>query len=341
MTKLLKTAFVFLLCLASLSISAVNNPTGEARRANAADFFRHPQQSNKYNEMWSYVFVFDNGTRAYVNYTWMYVPTQGFRIGTDFSVWNFKGKSYSVGRQYSTDRFVENKSANRININNNDYIMENTPGAGHRLVFSANKSGERFLDLTFTSAVSGMVPGNGEFTVNGEKFGLVVHIPHGRVRGRLGVGKDTIEVQGYGYMDQVWQTEKPTEMAARMVTLSMPSSKTFIAGRIGITRSGLPFGYAIHHAEGTSKIVFANSVLEDGNNYNPRRSPKNLTFVWNDENVPPLKFDATPQEIFSILANFEGFLERNVVKLALGDLRYRRGRSATELGRLDWVIAGF
>jgi len=332
---------LIVLCLTAFCTANVSNPAGEVRKTSAADFFRHHQKSDKYNEMWSYVFVLDNGAKAYVSYTWMYVPTKGFQIGTDFSVWNFKGKSHSVGRQYSTDRFVEDKSTNSIYINNKDYLMEKAPGVGHRVVFSADKNGKKFLDLTFTSAVSGQVQGDGIFTVNGEKFGLFVHIPYGRVKGRIGIGEDTLDVQGYGYMDQAWQTEKPTEMAARMITFSMPSAKSFIAGRIGIAKNGKPFGYAIHHSNGVSKVINANSVLEDDKNYNPKKFPKNLSFVWNDETIAPLKFEARANETFSILSNFDGFMERNVVKLALGELIYRRGRSTTELGRLDWVIAGF
>ena len=340
MAKLFKI-IIAVLCLTALSIAAVNNPTGEMRRTNAADFFRHPQKGEKYNEMWSYVFVLDNGAKVYVNYTWMHVPTQGFKIGTDFSVWNLKGKSHSVGRQYSTDRFAENKSANTISINKDDYLMEKAPGTGHRVLFSADKNGKKFLDLTFTSAVGGQVQGDGIFTVNNAKFGLYVHIPYGRVKGRIGIGADTIEVQGYGYMDHTWQTEKAADLSARMLTLSMPSAKTFIAGRIGITKGGEPFGYAINFAENTPKIVNAASVLEDEKPYNPKKFPKNLTFNWNNPDVKPLKFEAKANESFSILSNFDGFLERNAVKLALGDLIYKRGRSTTELGKLDWTIAGF
>jgi hypothetical protein len=340
MAKLSKIILIAL-CLTQFCIASVTMPAGEVRKTSTADFFRHPQKGDKYNEMWSYVFVLDNGAKVYVSYTWMYVPTQGFKIGTDFSIWNFKGKSYSVGRQYSTDKFTEDKNANSIYINNKDYSMEKAPGTGHRVVFSANKNGRKFLDVTFTSAVSGQVPGDGVFNVSGEKFGLYVHIPYGRIKGRVGIGEDTLEVQGYGYMDQAWQTEKPTEMSARMITFSMPSSKEFIAGRIGITKNGLPFGYAIHHSENTSKIIFAESVFESEKKYNPKSFPKDLTFVWSNPDVPPLQFEAKAQETFSILSNFDGFMERNAVKLALGELRYRRGRSATELGKLDWVIAGF
>jgi hypothetical protein len=340
MVKLQKITLA-VLCSISFCISAVNNPTGEARKTNAEDFFRHPQKSDKYNEMWSYVFVLDNGAKVYVSYTWMYVPTQGFKIGADFSVWNFKGKSHSVGRQYPTDRFVENKSANSININRDNYLMENLPGAGHRVLFSADKNGKKFLDLTFTSAESGMVQGDGLSKVDGANFALFVHIPYGRVKGRVGIGDDTLEVQGYGYMDHAWQTEKPTEMATRMVTLCMPSSQSFIAGRIGITKNGEPFGYAIHRSENSSGIVYANSVLEDEKKYSPKKFPKNLTFVWKDSTVAPLKFEAKAQESFSILSNFDGFLERQAIKLALGNLLYKRGRSTTELGKLDWSIAGF
>jgi len=340
MTKLPKIAFI-LLCLASFGISAVNNPIGEARATTAADFFRHPQKGDKYNEMWSYVFVLDNGAKIYVNYTWMYVPTQGFKIGTDFSIWNFKGKSHNVGRQYSTDRFIEDKNTNSISINKGDYLMEKVPGIGHRVLFSANKNGKKFLDVTFTSAVSGLVPEDGVFNVDGNRFGLFVHIPYGKIKGRMGIGEDTVEVSGYGYMDHVWQNEKPAEMATRMLTFSMPSSKLFIAGRTGVTKNGIPYGYSIHTAENTSKIIYPVSILENEKNYNPKNFPKNLTIVWSDTSVAPLKFETKAQETFSILSNFDGFLERNAVKLALGELLYKRGRSQTELGKLDWTIAGF
>jgi len=326
MTKLPKIMLI-LLCLASFGISA--------------DFFRHPQKGDKYNEMWSYVFVLDNGTKVYVNYTWMYVPTQGFKIGTDFSIWNFNGKSYSVGRQYSTEKFIEDKNTNSISINKGDYLMEKAPGAGHRVLFSANKNGKKFLDVTFTSAVNGLVPGDGVFNVDGNKFALFVHIPYGRIKGRVGIGEDTVEVSGYGYMDHVWQNEKPAEMASRMLTLSMPSSKSFIAGRIGVAKNGTPYGYCIHTAENKSKIIYPISLLENEKKYNPKSFPKNLTIVWNDTNIVPLKFEAKAQETFSILSNFDGFMERNAVKLALGELLYKRGRSLTEHGKLDWIIAGF
>jgi len=341
MIEFVKNSLLFLLCLCSLGIAAINNPAGEERKTNSADFFRHPQKSDKYNEMWSYVFVLDNGAKVYVNYTWMYVPTQGFKIGTDFSIWNFKGKSHSVGRQYSTDRFIEDKNTNSISISNGDYLMEKLPGAGHRVLFSANKNGKKFLDVTFANAVNGLVPGDGVFNVDGNKFGLFVHIPYGRIKGRLGIGEDTVEISGYGYMDHVWQNEKPAEMATRMLTLSMPQQKSFIAGRIGVTKNGNPYGYSIHHSENTSKIIYPASILENEKNYNPKSFPKNLTIVWNDTNTAPLKFEVKAQETFSILSNFEGFLERNAIKLALGELLYKRGRSQTEHGKLDWTIAGF
>ena len=341
MTKFIKNSLLLLLCLASLGISAVNNPVGEERKTNVADFFRHPQKGDKYNEMWSYVFVLDNGTKIYVNYTWMYLPTQGFKIGTDFSIWNFNGKSQSVGRQYPTDRFVEDKSTNSISINNGDYLMEKAPGTGHRVLFSANKNGKKFLDVIFTSAVSGVVPGDGVFNVDGNKFGLYVHIPHGRIKGRVGIGEDTLEISGYGYMDHVWQNEKPVEMATRMLTLSMPQPKSFIAGRTGITKNGTPYGYSIHHEENISKIIYPVSVLENEKTYHPRYFPKNLTIVWNEATTAPIKFEVKAQETFSILSNFDGYIEQKAVKLVLGELLYKRGRSQTEHGKLDWTIAGF
>jgi len=302
----------------------------------ANDFFRHPQSGAKnYSESWDYVFVLDNGAKAYISYTWMNVPGSGQKIGTQMSVWNLNGKSASVGRQYPTERFKEEKEKNTINIKN-EYLMENLPGKGHRVFFTADKNGKFFLDLKFTSADPAKTHGDGVFNVGGQKYGLYVHIPYGRVEGRIGINNDTITVKGYGYMDHSWLTDAATNMVARSILVTGPG-KERIAGRINISPKGEIFGYAV--SKGTP--VLPEQILEGENAYKPNRFPKDLTIIWKDEALAPLKFEIKAQERFSILANADGFLERQLIKSTMGEIFYLRGRAQTEAwGRVDWILSG-
>jgi hypothetical protein len=267
----------------------------------------------------------------------MNVPGSGQKVGTQFSIWNFKNKSANVGRQYPPERFKEDKSANLINIKD-EYKMENLPGKGHRVLFTADKNGKYFLDLKFTSVDAAQIPGDGVFNVSGQKYGLYVHIPYGRVEGRIGVNNDTISVKGYGYMDHSWLTDAATNMTARSLIFT-GSNSSRIAGRINISPKGEHYGYAI--ANSNSKPIFPAAVLEGEGAYNPKKFPKELTIKWNNEEIQPLKFEAKVHEKFSILSNADGFVERQMIKSTMGEIFYLRGRAQAEhWGRIDWVMSG-
>ncbi|MCL2207499.1 MAG: hypothetical protein FWB90_05310 [Fibromonadales bacterium] len=302
----------------------------------ANDFYRHPQNGAKnYSESWDYVFVLDNGAKAYVNYTWMNVPGQGWKIGTQLSIWNLNGKSTSVGRQYPTERFKEEKGKNTINIKD-EYLMENLPGKGHRVLFTADKNGKFFLDLKFTSADPAQIPNENVFNIDGQKYGLYVHIPYGRIEGRIGINNDTIDVKGYGYMDHSWLTDAATNMIARSL-LFTGQNKDRIAGRINIGPKGEILGYAIYKGA----PVLPAEILEDESTYNPKKFPKELTIKWKNEEIAPLKFEVKSQERFSILAYADGFAARQAMKIQMGEIFYLRGRAQTQhWGRVDWVLSG-
>ena len=95
--------------------ATVTEPQGADRALTVSDFMPHKAITKEFNETWSYQFVFDNGTRAFVNYSLLNVPGSGRKIGCDLSFWNFKGKTYSVGRQYPPERLVANKEKSTTN----------------------------------------------------------------------------------------------------------------------------------------------------------------------------------------------------------------------------------
>ena len=327
------------LLLTNLVFSAVNKPVGAVRAAAAGDFFRHVQTGKNYSESWDYVFVLDNGAKAYVTYTWLNSSNE---IGTQFSVWNFNGKSSNVGRIYPTERYKEDKSANTISIKD-EYKMEKLPGTGHRVLFTADKNGKYFLDLKFTSAQAAQIPGDGVFEVNGQKYGLYVHIPYGRVEGRIGINNDTIAVKGYGYMDHSWSSDDAVKLISRSFVFSsttLEKSANKIAGRINVSPSGEVFGYAVSAIAGTAaELAMPIQILDNGSVYNQKKFPGNVEIKWNKEEFPALSFAAVHQEKYALLANM------GIPKIAIsakgGDIFHLRGRSKTQhWGRVDWIISG-
>ena len=96
--------------------SDVQAPSTNIRNVDKSDFFAKNLKSAKNTEAWTYQFVFDNGTRAYVNYATIVIPASGKKIGCDISFFNLKGKKSNIGRQYPLERIKEYKDQNKISI---------------------------------------------------------------------------------------------------------------------------------------------------------------------------------------------------------------------------------
>ena len=331
-------------CICSVAFAGdVVAPQGAVRSVSVDDFMPHKNSSKDFNETWSYQFIFDNGTRAFINYSTLNIPGVGNKVTCDMSFWNFKGKTHTVGRQYPPERLKADKVSATININD-EYKMEHKPGKGHRVFFSADKGGLFLLDVTFESAIVGKVTGNGVWKIGKETFGQYVHIPYGRFSGKIAYNEDTITVKGYAYMDQTWQTEQATDMAARSINFSTNAKSPLFAGRVSIAKSGEPFGYALYNNENGIKLAQPKAIKEDESNYSGKKFAKgDLTFDWQDASIPALKFNvAKTLEKASILDKVDGWFAKKAFKIATGgEVLFYRGRSDASHGKkLDWCLTG-
>lgn len=342
----LKVLYGILAFLFSASLAFAGDvvaPQGSARNVTVDDFMPHKNSSDDFNETWSYQFVFDNGTRAFINYSTLHIPASGKKVACDLSFWNFKGKTYTVGRQYPPERLKADKASATIDIKG-EYKMEHKPGKGHRVYFTADKGGKFFLDVTFESAETGKVPGNGVWKIGSEKFGQYVHIPYGRVAGRIGYNDDTLTVKGYAYMDQTWQTEQATDMAVRSANFSTNARTPLFAGRVSLTEDGKPFGYALYKDSEGTKVALPKTVKEGNENYKGKKFPKGeLTLEWQDATIPALKFStAKTLQKASLLDKVDGWLAKKAFKIAAGgEVLFYRGRSEGSHGKkIDWCITG-
>lgn len=316
-------------------------PAGAARTPSVSDFMPHTSDKKEFNETWAYQFVFDNGTRAFVNYTSMYVPGTGKKFGCDLTFWNFKGKAYTIGRQYPPERLKSDKVKASLDVKG-QYAMENMPGKGHHVLFSADKNGKYLLDVTVETATPGKVIGNGIWKIGSEQFAQYIHIPYGRVSGKIAVNEDTLQVKGYIYMDQTWQTTQATNIVKRTINFSTPSNTSMYSGRISIDTDGKPFGYVLYANNGEVKTLTPKSITDNESAYNGSIFPKgNLKFDWN-EGEESLSFST--KQVYqkaSILDKIEGWLAKKAFKVAAGEILFYRGKSEGNNGkRIDWNITG-
>lgn len=334
---------LFFVAISSISVFAteVIPPSSESRPVSKEDFFKHRETTKNFNETWSYLFVFTNGTKAYINFASLPIPSQGRKIGCDLSFFSPKWKNPSVGRQYPPERLIVQKDKKRMTIKE-EYFMENIPGKGHRVFFSADKGGRFFVDITFTSAVPGIVPGNGIWKVGKEQMTQFIHIPYGKVTGRIGFNEDTIAVSGYGYMDHIFQSASSIDLVDRSLSFSMPYSDSMYAGRVSLSKNGFPLGYGVFIQNGKPEIITPKQVLENGKNYSGKSFPKQeLILTW-VSSIPELKIDVSKvQQKFSILNNFDGWFAKKAAKLLMGgEVWFYRGRSFQEKKAIDWSLTG-
>ena len=339
---LVRTVWLLAVVAVFATASEVVAPEGAPRALTVADFMPHPSQGEDFNETWSYQFVFDNGTRAFVNYATLHVPAAGPKVTCDITFWNFKGKTYTVGRQYPPERLKADKNSGTIDIKG-EYKMENKPGKGHRVYFTADKGGKFLLDVTFESAEAGKVPGNGIWKVGKNKIAQFIHIPYGRVSGKIAYNDDTLTVKGYAYMDQTWQTAQATDLVRRSINFSTNARNPMYAGRVSVSTGGELVGYAIHSSAEGSKVVLPKQIKEGEKNYDGKKFPKeSLTFEWVDGS-DPLSFaiNKTYQKA-SLLDKIDSWVARQAMKLAAGgEVLFYRGRTEGPQGKkIDWTVTG-
>ena len=246
------TLFIILLVIHCSTIAFSKEivfPQGPERALDAADFFRHTNGDTNYDEIWRYSFVFEGGAKVFLSYSLISIPFLGTNCGINISFYNFRGNNYEVGREYSEESYREHKGTNAgIHIvtgsDNNIFFMDGLPEDDHHVVFKTTKNHGYVVDLTFSNIVPGKVVGDGLFQIGQNEMGLYVHIPHGRVTGTIGVGKDLIEVEGYGYMEHLRYTKRPLDMATYSLQLYgnyAPYAGTIFVGSedFGFT----PYGY--------------------------------------------------------------------------------------------------
>jgi hypothetical protein len=182
------------------TLPSASSPSGELRATGVQDLLLVKRKPRWYNEVWSWQFLFDNGTQASLNFTWARLGFKDPVCGADLSLAGFHGRNYSVGREYPEDRFQQQASPFRIQIHPEIWAQGLPPGS-HHVHFSTTKNEGYYVDLEFSHMVPGVAWGEGTWKAGDGAMTMALAIPSARVRGHIAVGRDTVAVEGWAVLE--------------------------------------------------------------------------------------------------------------------------------------------
>ncbi len=300
---------------------AATPPSGALRSTTVGDLLLTKRKPRWYNEVWSYQFLFDNGTQATLNYSYAKLGFKDPVCGADFSVASFNGRNFSVGREYPEDRFVQQSNPFRIQIHP-EMWLQGLPPAAHQVHFATTKNEGFFLDLEFSKMTPGVAWGDGTWASGDGEITMYLPIPMARVKGRIGVGKDTILVEGWAVLEHIRQTALVADILKRSYRVFVPGEFPQFLTAFQ-EKDGDWTGFGIQWtATGGRQLLPASSIGIQG--LEGKMPPAVISLSTTDHRSMVFKRASVAQSA-SILDGMEG-VTRWVVKQFVGDVQVSRGR---------------
>jgi hypothetical protein len=201
-----------LLAAAALPSGAAEHiqlPTGDLRASVLTDLKPHASASKTYNEFWTYHFLLDGNIQVILNFSRVNLGSFKAPVcGADLTIMGFQGKNWTVAREYEKKNFVFTDSSQGLRVHDDIWFSGKLPESHHAHFATTKKNVGYYLDLDFSDILPGRVWGDGMFKFGGsDAVGIFVHIPCAKVKGRLAVNQDTLDVKGRAYMDHTFQTD--------------------------------------------------------------------------------------------------------------------------------------
>lgn len=306
-----------------LQAQSVRAPAGDLRDAVLADLKPHPAGSKTYNEIWSYHILLDGNIQAVLNFSRVNLGSFKAPVcGADLTLLGFKGKNFTVAREYEKSNFVFIDSLHQLQVHKNIWFSGKLPEA-HRAFFATRKKDvDYFLDLEFTEIVPGKVWGDGMFKVGSETVGIFVHIPKAKVSGRLAVNGDTVKVSGTAYMDHTYQTTMAPELVDGGYRY-ISHGANFEIGYLldpDSDHGSAPFGYGLKMKDGALALLKpASMTAPTSSKAMGVKIAKRLEITWQDggKSVVERTQDRHQQ---SYLHEFSGFTKMAIKRFMGGEI---------------------
>jgi hypothetical protein len=193
------------------------------------------------------------------------------------------------------------------------------PPASHHVHFETNKNQGFYLDMEFSHMVPGVVWGDGTWIVGDDNLTIVLAIPSARVKGRIAVGKDTIDVEGWAVLEHVRQTALLADIFTSSIRAFSPGIEPSYLN-VFRERGGDWTGFGVEWTPSGPHLVAPGRVfVQEGGDQPP------ITFSVTSTDGRRLAFRRTSvAQSGSLLDGMEG-MTRWVVKQFVGNVVLQRG----------------
>lgn len=211
------TLLVIFILFGSNAVAQIENPQGDKVATTPTDILPKTMSGSHFNEFWNFQFYLDNGMKAHVvfsmaNFGRLKSPVTGVRI----SIYGLDGqKVYQLSREYPFENLQLNRDTFEFNLNPRQQNVWFRGSLDDKIEMYINtaKDGERFVvELTIDQIQQGFKWGDGIFRIGEEEIGIITHIPHARVTGKLGINENVKNVTGSVYMDHTFQNQNTTSL---------------------------------------------------------------------------------------------------------------------------------
>lgn len=196
-------------------IAQVSNPTGELQAVDEDLVWAQTLEGSHFNEFWNYQFYLEDGLKVHItfsaaNFGSMKEPVTGVRM----SVYNHNGELFQLSREYPIHYLIQDRVNHLFKLREDrELYFEGRLPDYHRIVINTTKDGVDYdIDLRLKDIQSGLIWGDGFFSIGNEKVGMATHIPYARAEGTVTINNNRKRVKGTAYMDHTWQNQTTTRL---------------------------------------------------------------------------------------------------------------------------------
>jgi hypothetical protein len=257
---------VLILFLTTSSLIA-QSPNGSFRDTTPEDFVAKNLPSKYYNELWTY--------HADLNEEIQMVLTFSINdFGSSFKervtggklmvAWK-DGQSYVVNKEYSPSDLISEAEDHYLRLHpERNYWAKGSLDGEHRLYYKTEKNGVKYdVDITFYDISQGKALGDGIYKIGSHELGLTIPIPHASVKGYIAINDDTVQVNGTGYMDHLYQNNLTTELIDTSYRVKQGNDIKgfyfhFLKIKTGRSRSTI--GYGVGYNNGLAHLISPSGI---------------------------------------------------------------------------------